>query len=182
MKKIIAMATILAMTSTFLVGCGSNDDEILDPNYDSNMPLEDNLDKDFEDMFDTNMDNYNMGKMYQDGLYKAEMSDFDGGYKDYVEITIKDNKIVDVIFDGKNETGQFKTSDLDLKSKFESEIGTYPEEYTKKFTDDLIDNQSIEMVADIAGAEDQSEVFTKLVNAALENAKNGITETAVVSK
>lgn len=180
MKRILAIATILAISTTFLVGCGSSDDEILDPNYDSNMPLEDKIDKDFNDMFDDNADNYDMSKSYQDGLYKAEMSDFDGGYKDYVEITIKDNKIIDVVFDGKNETGQFKTDDIDLKTKFESEFGTY--DYAKKYSEDLIDNQDISMISDIPGAEDQSEIFMKLVNSALTNAKNGNTETAIVTK
>lgn len=124
---------------------------------------------------------------YKDGVYRAEFAEFDHGYKEYVEITIADGKISAVEADADSEEGSVKKSaDEDYKTamtngnKAQGKPETYPSEFYKKLADDLTAKGNVDEVETVAGATNSSASFKKLASAALENAKEGKTEVAVV--
>lgn len=117
---------------------------------------------------------------YQDGEYRAEGAEYSNGYKEYVVITIADGKISKAEFNAVNESGDLKTDDEDYKASMEEQNGTYPEEYMKKLTDELVDTQSTDDVEAVTGATHSSSDFKVLADAALKNAEDGNTTTAIV--
>lgn len=190
MKNLIAIFVVSALTLTMMTACttsnttttdttppSTSDDNIDNGITDGGM-LEDgdynmdNIEDKLEDLFDM--------KTYQDGTYKAEAKDMMNGYKDYIEITIVDGKIATVKYDGKNEAGELKTADQDLKTTFENQFNTYPEKFMGMYEDGLVEHQDIDKVEVVDGAEDEHEVFKKLVDAALYNAEKGEKTTIVV--
>ena len=118
---------------------------------------------------------------YKDGTYKASYKDFDDhGWKSQVEVTIKDGKISDAKFDCVNADGKLKSQDADNNSSMKKVSKTSPEEFQPKLAADLVAKQDIEKVDSVTGATNSSNDFKKLAKAALDNAKAGKTEEAVV--
>ena len=58
--------------------------------------------------------------------------------------------------------------------------GTYPNEYTRLYGSRLLESQDIEEVDVVSGATSSGGNFYKLVNAAVEQAREGNSEVAVV--
>ncbi|KYH29577.1 MULTISPECIES: FMN-binding protein [Clostridium] len=117
----------------------------------------------------------------KDGTYKAEAKDFDDkGWKPFVEVEIKDGKIVAVNFDYTNKDGKFKSEDAEYNKKMEEKVKTGPAKYTKELEDSLVEKQDPEAVDTVAGATHSVENFKKLAGKALENAKNGDTSVATI--
>lgn len=117
---------------------------------------------------------------YKDGYYTAEMSDYSHGYKEYVCILIKNDKIISVEFNAKDLSGYIKSWDNAYMNNMKTINGTYPNEYTRTYAKELIENQDIEKVDAVAGASSSGGNFVKLVTAALKNAKEGIQEVTIV--
>lgn len=179
MKKIIALSCATIMTAMLFVGCSSTDEMIDDDYNNMNDNINQNYDKLTDDLnnytnytddyMDTEMNDYNDSTRYteyKDGTYKAELSEYQNGYKDYVELKIKDGKIENIVFDGLNKTGDYKTKDGDFN--FES----------SKYTEKLLESQTIEEVYD--NTDENSGIFKMLVEAALEKARLGDSATATV--
>ena len=125
---------------------------------------------------------------YKDGVYRAELSEFSHGWKEYVEITIADGKITAVEADafGEEDNTAKKSADENYKTSMmtgneaQGKPATYPAEFYKKLSEDLVNKGDVDAVETVAGATNSSKTFKDLANAALENAKEGKTETAVV--
>ena len=68
-----------------------------------------------------------------DGTYRAEFKDFDeNGWKDFVEVTIVDSQLNEVVFDSISENGEkLKSEDESYKAEMEMMVGTYPAKYNK---------------------------------------------------
>lgn len=179
MKKLISLATIFALSASLMLGCSSSTDDKVEDTIVP--PIEDGIDDLVED-FDTGMDNLDekVEEMYQDGTYRAEFTEYTDGYKDYVEVTIKDGKIDRVEHDGLNENGELKSLDEDLKTRYLSEYQTYPAEFMPIYASSLMDNQTIDMVESYNGTDDEFDSFKRLVEQALMSAKSGKTETATI--
>lgn len=119
---------------------------------------------------------------YKDGYYTAQMAEYSHGYKEYVCILIKNNHIISVEFNAKDCSGYIKSWDNGYMNRMKSVTGTYPNEYTRTYAGRLVERQDIEKVDAVAGASNSGKNFVKLVRAALQNAREGNQEVAVVEE
>lgn len=119
-------------------------------------------------------------KRLKDGFYTAEMSEFSHGWEEYLIIQIKDNKIVSAEFNARNESGFIKAWDNAYMQNMMSITGTYPNEYTRAYVQQLIEGQADTQVDAITGATNSGRNFEKLVVAVLKQAAAGDSSTAIV--
>ena len=119
-------------------------------------------------------------KGMKNGYYTAEMKEYDYGWKEYVCIFVKNDKIVSIEFNAKNPSGFIKAWDNAYMENMKPVSGTYPNEYTRLYGSRLLESQDIEAVDAVTGATSSGEHFYKLVNAAMEQAREGNSEVAVV--
>lgn len=116
----------------------------------------------------------------KDGYYTAEMSDYSHGWKEYVCILVKNNKIVSVEFNAKDSSGYIKAWDNAYMKNMYSVSGTYPNEYTRYYAAELIEKQDGSGVDALTGASSSGSNFNRLAAAAIEQAKKGESETVQV--
>lgn len=123
-----------------------------------------------------------MGAALTDGTYRAEFEDFDvNGWKDYVEVTIVDGELSEVVYDSVNEDGtKLKSEDESYKVQMEAIVGTYPAKYNKDLINQFIESGKVTAVDIVAGATESTGNFKTLVVAAMQNAAGGDTETEIV--
>lgn len=117
-----------------------------------------------------------------DGTYRAEFKDFDRfGWKDFVEVTIVDGELSEVVYDSVNEDGtKLKSEDESYKAEMESIVGTYPAKYNKDLINQFIESGKVTSVDIVAGATESTGKFKTLIVAAMQNATSGDTETEIV--
>lgn len=117
-----------------------------------------------------------------DGKYRAEFKDFDQfGWKDFVEVTIVDDELSEVVYDSVNEDGtKLKSEDESYKAEMESIVGTYPAKYNKDLINQFIESGKVTSVDIVAGATESTGKFKTLIVAAMQNAASGDTETEIV--
>ncbi len=119
-------------------------------------------------------------KGMKNGYYTAEMKEYDYGWKEYVCIFVKNDTIVSIEFNAKNASGFIKAWDNAYMENMKPVSGTYPNEYTRLYGSRLLESQDIEEVDVVSGATSSGGNFYKLVNAAVEQAREGNSEVAVV--
>ena len=119
-------------------------------------------------------------KGMKNGYCTAEMKEYDYGWKEYVCIFVKNNTIVSIEFNAKNASGFIKAWDNAYMENMKPVSGTYPNEYTRLYGSRLLESQDIEEVDVVSGATSSGGNFYKLVNAAVEQAREGNSEVAVV--
>lgn len=119
---------------------------------------------------------------FVDGTYRAEFRDFDAyGWKDYVEVTIVEGQLNEVVFDSANEDGtKLKSQDESYKAEMEQIVGTYPAKYNKDLINQFIESGKVTSVDIVAGATESTGNFKTLIVAAMESALNGTAETVIV--
>ena len=122
----------------------------------------------------------NAGGAMKNGYYTAEMEDYDYGWKEYVCIFVKNDTIVSVEFNAKDPSGFIKAWDNAYMENMKPVSGTYPNEYTRLYGTSLLGSQDIEAVDTVTGATHSGNNFYKLVSAAMEQAREGDSEVAVV--
>lgn len=115
-----------------------------------------------------------------DGYYTAEMKDYSHGWKEYVCILVKNDRILSIEFNAKDPSGFIKAWDNAYMENMKTVNGTYPNEYTRLYGSRLIESQDIEEVDIVTGATSSGGNFYKLVEAAMEQAREGDAEVAVV--
>ena len=120
------------------------------------------------------------GNKMENGYYTAEMEDYDYGWKEYVCIFVKNDTIVSVEFNAKDPSGFIKAWDNAYMENMKPVSGTYPNEYTRLYGTSLLESQDIEAVDTVTGATHSGNNFYKLVSAAMEQAREGDSEVAVV--
>lgn len=124
----------------------------------------------------------------KNGLYRAEMSDYQNGWKDYLVLAVCDDVVTVAEYGSRSQSGGEKRQDEGLKkqmmegNKKNSLPQTYPEQYEK----DIIAafkaaNGSVEGMENVAGATASCNNF-KLMAGVLTgyNIKEGKTQTSVV--
>ena len=116
----------------------------------------------------------------KDGYYTAEMSEFSHGWKEYLLIQVKDGSIVSAEFNAKDESGFIKAWDNSYMKNMSMVQNTYPNKYTREYVQQLLEEQSDIQVDAISGATTSGNNFKKLVQAVLEQAETGNSETVVV--
>ncbi len=119
-----------------------------------------------------------------DGTFRAEYRDYDeNGWKDYVEVTIKDGELYEVVFDAESEKGdKLKSEDEGYKTDMETIVGTYPAKYSQDLINQFIRSGKVTSVDIVAGATESTGDFKILITAALEDAASGETGTSVVDR
>ena len=117
-----------------------------------------------------------------DGTYRAEFKDFDAnGWKDYVEVTILDGQLDEVVFDSINEDGtKLKSEDESYKAEMEMMVGTYPAKYNKDLINQFIESGKVTGVDIVAGATESTGNFKTLIVEAMVNAAAGNTDVEIV--
>lgn len=119
-------------------------------------------------------------KEMQDGFYMAEMADYSHGWKEYLCILVKNDRIVYAEFNAKDPSGYIKAWDNAYMRNMLSGSGTYPNEYTRSYVAQLIETQNPQEVDTVSGASSSGGNFAKLSAAVIEQAKKGDTAIVVV--
>lgn len=119
----------------------------------------------------------------KDGYYTAEMSGYSHGWKEYVCILVKDNQIVSVEFNAKDQNGYIKAWDNAYMQNMYLVNGTYPNEYTRYYAAELLEGQEGQDgsgVDILSGATNSGNNFNRLSAAAIEQACKGNPDTVQV--
>ncbi|WP_446899707.1 FMN-binding protein [Clostridium sp. LBM24168] len=116
-------------------------------------------------------------EVLKDGDYKAEAKNFDNrGWKPFVQIQVKDGKVVSARYDCINKEGKYKTEDQDYNKNMASKTnGMNPVKYSKQLTDDLINKQDASKVDTVTGATESSKIFKELSEKLIDKVKKGDT-------
>ena len=118
---------------------------------------------------------------FADGTYRAEYSDLDShGWKDFVELTVKDGEIVEVDFDSVDENGGLKTEADWYQGAMEPVSGTYPGKFFPELEASLLESQDLFTIDTIAGATSTSVAVKELCAALENNMYDGNTETVII--
>ena len=98
-------------------------------------------------------------KRLKDGFYTAEMAEFSHGWEEYLIIQVKNNKIVSAEYNARNESGFIKAWDNAYMKNMMPSCGTYPNDYTRVYVQQLIDGQEETKVDAITGATNSGKNF-----------------------
>ena len=118
----------------------------------------------------------------QDGTYRAEYKNFDVyGWKDYIEITVEDGEIKELVFDSVNmEDDSLKSEDENYKTQMEPIVGTYPAKYNADLINQFLESGKISAVDVVAGATQSTGSFKILLTNIVPNIKAGDTTVVLV--
>lgn len=118
----------------------------------------------------------------QDGTYRAEYKNFDVyGWKDYIEITVEDGEISELVFDAVNmENDTLKSEDENYKTQMEPIVGTYPAKYNADLINQFLESGKISAVDVVAGATQSTGSFKTLLTNIVPNIKAGDTTVVLV--
>lgn len=120
------------------------------------------------------------GNKMENGYYTAEMSDFSNGWKEYVCIYVKNDRIISAEFNAKDPSGFIKAWDNEYMRNMEAGTGIYPNKYTRGYVEQLIEGQKDTEVDTLSGATHSGGNFTRLIEAAIGQAQKGDSSAAVV--
>jgi major membrane immunogen (membrane-anchored lipoprotein) len=109
----------------------------------------------------------------QDGYYTAQMSEFSHGWKEFITILVKGGKIVSVEYNAENASGFIKSWDNAYMQTMLHANGTYPNEYTRNYANQLLAGQGKGEIDAISGASSSHKTFQMLAQAVLEQAQKG---------
>ena len=109
----------------------------------------------------------------KDGFYTAEMSDFSHGWKEYLCIMVKDDKIVYAEFNAKDPSGYIKAWDNAYMQNMAAVEETYPNDYTRKYVAQLIEAQDTNGLDTVSGATHSGNNFVRLAAAVIAQAADG---------
>lgn len=116
----------------------------------------------------------------QDGFYTAQAAEFSHGWKEYVAITVQSGKIISIEYNAANESGFIKSWDNAYMSNMKAVTGTYPNEYTRNYAAQILQNQAAGVDA-ITGATTSAQSFDKLSAAVIEQARRGDSQIVIVA-
>ena len=106
-----------------------------------------------------------------DGSYHAEFSDFDSnGYKDFIDVVIKDGKIVSFVADATDESGALKSESADYRTRMKNVVGNYPEKFYRDFANQYLEKGNAKDIDIVAGATMTTKNLIKLVTAVEDSA------------
>ena len=116
----------------------------------------------------------------QDGYYTAQAKDFSHGWKEYITIMVKGGSIVSVEYNAENASGFIKSWDNAYMQTMLHSNGTYPNEYTRYYANQLLEGRRDDDIDAISGASSSYGSFLKLSEAVLEQARKGDSDVVVV--
>ena len=100
---------------------------------------------------------------FQDGYYTAQAAEFSHGWREYITILVKGGSIVSVEYNAENASGFIKSWDNSYMQTMLHTNGTYPNEYTRYYAKQLLEQQGEGSIA----------TSQMLAQAALEQARKG---------
>ena len=109
----------------------------------------------------------------QDGYYTAQASEFSHGWKEYITILVKGGSIISVEYNAENASGFIKSWDNAYMHTMLHANGTYPNEYTRYYANQLLEGQGEGTIDAITGATSSHGSFQILAQAVLEQARRG---------
>ena len=109
----------------------------------------------------------------QDGYYTAQAAEFSHGWKEYITILVKGGSIVSVEYNAENASGFIKSWDNTYMQTMLHDTGTYPNEYTRYYANQLLQGQGQGGIDAISGASSSHASFQILARAVLEQARKG---------
>ena len=77
----------------------------------------------------------------QDGYYTAQAAEFSHGWKEYITILVKGGDIISVEYNAENASGFIKSWDNAYMQTMLHAQGTYPNEYTRGYANQLLERQ-----------------------------------------
>ena len=113
------------------------------------------------------------GKSLQDGYYTAQAAEFNHGWKEYITIMVKGGSIVSVEYNAENASGFIKSWDNAYMQTMLHANGTYPNEYTRYYANQLLEGQGEGSIDALSGASSSHGSFQLLAKAVLEQARLG---------
>lgn len=116
----------------------------------------------------------------QDGYYTAQAKDFSHGWKEYITIMVKGGSIVSVEYNAENASGFIKSWDSAYMQTMLHSNGTYPNEYTRYYANQLLEGRRDDDIDALSGATSSYGSFQKLSEAVLEQARKGDSDVVVV--
>lgn len=116
----------------------------------------------------------------QDGYYTAQAKDFSHGWKEYITIMVKGGSIVSVEYNAENASGFIKSWDSAYMQTMLHSNGTYPNEYTRYYANQLLEGRRDDDIDALSGATSSYGSFQKLSEAVLEQARKGDSDIVVV--
>ncbi len=123
-----------------------------------------------------------VGNKMEDGFYTAEMAEYSHGWKEYLCIFVKNDKIVYAEFNARNESGYIKAWDNGYMGNMLAGTGTYPNAYTRAYVAQLVETQDPDKIDAVTGASHSGGNFDKLSRAVIEQAKKGDSSIVVVEE
>ena len=109
----------------------------------------------------------------QDGYYTAQAAEFSHGWKEYITIMVKGGSIVSVEYNAENASGFIKSWDNAYMQTMLHSNGTYPNEYTRYYANQLLEGQGEGSSDALSGASSSHGSFQLLAKAVLEQARLG---------
>ena len=109
----------------------------------------------------------------QDGYYTAQMSEYSHGWREYITILVKGGSIVSVEYNAENASGFIKSWDNAYMQTMLHSNGTYPNEYTRYYANQLLVGQGEGGIDAISGATSSHGTFQMLARAVLEQSRKG---------
>ena len=109
----------------------------------------------------------------QDGYYTAQAEEFNYGWKEYITVLVKGGNIVSVEYNAENASGFIKSWDNAYMQTMLHSDGTYPNEYTRYYANQLLEGQGEGSIDAITGASSSHASFQILAQAVLEQARKG---------
>ena len=120
------------------------------------------------------------GEALQDGYYTAQAAEFSHGWKEYITILVKGGSIVSVEYNAENASGFIKSWDNTYMQNMLQVSGTYPNEYTRYYANQLLEGQGEEGIDALSGATSSYGSFQILSQAVLEQARMGDSSIVIV--
>ena len=109
----------------------------------------------------------------QDGYYTATVSEFRHGWKEYITSVVQGGSIISVEYNAENASGFIKSWDNAYMQTMLHSNGTYPNEYTRYYANQLLEGQGEGSIDAISGASSSHGSFQLLAKAVLEQARLG---------
>lgn len=116
----------------------------------------------------------------QDGYYTAQAAEFNFGWKEYITILVKGGRIISVEYNAENASGFIKSWDNAYMQTMLHTNGTYPNEYTRYYANQLLEGQGEGEIDAITGASSSYGTFQMLAQAVLEQARKGDSSIVIV--
>jgi major membrane immunogen (membrane-anchored lipoprotein) len=117
----------------------------------------------------------------KDGYYTAEEAEYYHGWKEFLTIYVKDDRIVSAEYDARNSSGFIKSWDMDYMRRMNEVDHNYPNKYTRAYVSELLRLQNAGDIDAMSGATESFHSFRMLAEAVIANAKSGDKRVAFVN-